>query len=330
MTVALANPDIAADAATTPYVPISLDAYRLTERHDVDVYCRMTGQNAYKLYAGSEKRIEEHDFAELERRGHKSLFLEQNAFDAVSEELLGRLEDIIADESLATDKRFAVLQTAVAAEVDSAFRLTNCDKFVGLANKMGKQVSGLLQGGNAVPSELFQIAEHDAYTFMHVTNVAGYAVVLAEHLGITDPNELEQIATGAILHDVGKRRIPADILKTKGRLTAQQRAVIQEHPRYGYEELCLRDDLTHDQLMMVYQHHEKVDGTGYPVRVDASEIHPWAKMIAVVDVFDALTSKRPYRRPAPLAEVLGFLEEGSGTQFDAEMVRCWIDAFQQN
>ncbi|MEQ8837823.1 MAG: hypothetical protein RID07_13540, partial [Lacipirellulaceae bacterium] len=131
MTVALANPDIAADAATTPYVPISLDAYRLTERHDVDVYCRMTGQNAYKLYAGSEKRIEEHDFAELERRGHKSLFLEQNAFDAVSEELLGRLEDIIADESLATDKRFAVLQTAVAAEVDSAFRLTNCDKFVG-------------------------------------------------------------------------------------------------------------------------------------------------------------------------------------------------------
>ncbi|QDT00650.1 HD-GYP domain-containing protein [Adhaeretor mobilis] len=330
MPIALKTQADAAQDASDDYVPIALDAYRLTQRQNVDVYCRLTGQNAYKLYAGRTRRIKEHDFAELQKRGHSTLYFDQHAFDAVSEELLGRLETILADENVATEQRFAVLQTAVAAEVDSAFRLTNCDKFVGLANKMGTQVASLLRGGNTVPSELFQIGQHDAYTFMHVTNVAGYAVVLAEHMGISDPAELEQIATGAILHDVGKRRVPAEILKTKGRLTTEQRAVIEDHPRFGYEELCARDDLSLAQLMMVYQHHEKIDGTGYPVRVGGDEIHQWAKLIAVVDVFDALTSKRPYRRPAALADVLGFLEEGSGTHFDSEMVRCWIDAFQQS
>lgn len=75
--------------------------------------------------------------------------------------------------------------------------------------------------------------------------------------------------------------------------------------------------------MMVYSHHERMDGKGYPVGMVGAEIHPWAKLLAVVDVFDAITSARPYRMPMILPEALAFLERNAGTHFDREMVTCW-------
>ena len=177
------------------------------------------------------------------------------------------------------------------------------------------------------PHLLFDLAHHDTRTFVHVTNVAAYAVLLAQALGIDDPQELQQIAVGALLHDVGKRNLPQELLNKKGRLTERERDQIRLHPLRGYEEMCERDDLSFGQLMMIYQHHEWVDGSGYPVAIPADEIHPWAKMLAVVDVFDALTVQRPYRDPLPANEALNILADGVNKQFDGEAVNCWITLF---
>ena len=83
------------------------------------------------------------------------------------------------------------------------------------------------------------------------------------------------------------------------------------------------------QLMMVYQHHERPDGQGYPVGIEQDEIHPWAEICSVVDVFDALTSERPYRRPMPAPRALEYLQSKAGTQFNAEIVQCWIRVMTQ-
>jgi HD-GYP domain-containing protein (c-di-GMP phosphodiesterase class II) len=76
--------------------------------------------------------------------------------------------------------------------------------------------------------------------------------------------------------------------------------------------------------MMIYQHHERNDGSGYPAAITADEIHPWAKICAVADVFDALTCQRPYRKPMPLAEVCDYLVKHAGQWFDADFVQCWV------
>lgn len=81
--------------------------------------------------------------------------------------------------------------------------------------------------------------------------------------------------------------------------------------------------------MMAYQHHERPDGKGYPVRVLRDEIHPWARMLAVVDVFDAMSGRRPYRQPASPEDALLRLAESAGDQFDPEAVLCWISIFHQ-
>ncbi len=102
------------------------------------------------------------------------------------------------------------------------------------------------------------------------------------------------------------------------------------HPVLGFRKLAHREDLFEGQLMMAYQHHERLDGKGYPVGCVESDIHPWAKLCAVVDVFEALTSQRPYRTPMPRSKALMLQQRDSGTAFDPEMLACWKSIIQRN
>jgi HD-GYP domain-containing protein (c-di-GMP phosphodiesterase class II) len=132
------------------------------------------------------------------------------------------------------------LQTAVATEIESCFRLVNCEKFVAAAERIGRQLSKLVYDSPILPGSLFGILRHDAATFTHVTNVAAYCVLLAKELGTFEPDEAQQIAVAALLHDIGKRRVPAEILNKPDKLTPREREIVELHPRDGYETLSGR------------------------------------------------------------------------------------------
>jgi HD-GYP domain-containing protein (c-di-GMP phosphodiesterase class II) len=154
--------------------------------------------------------------------------------------------------------------------------------------------------------------------------VTVYCLLIAGQAGITDQGELAQIAGGALLHDIGKRHIPASVLNKSGRPTDEEWKLIREHPVSGFQELAERSDVSWGQLMMVYQHHEKLDGSGYPAGICGEEIHPWARICAVADVFDALTCQRPYRKAVPKADVCEHLSRHSGEWFEPELVTHWV------
>ena len=105
---------------------------------------------------------------------------------------------------------------------------------------------------------------------------------------------------------------------------------IRMHPLLGLKKLAHREDLIEGQLMMAYQHDERLDGKGYPVGCVETDIHPWAKLCAVVDVFEALTSQRPYRTPMPRSKALMLQQRDSGAAFDPEMLACWKSIIQRN
>ncbi|MCO6046962.1 HD domain-containing protein [Aeoliella sp. ICT_H6.2] len=221
------------------------------------------------------------------------------------------------------------MQTVVGLELERAFHRIDSHRFVELGEHIGSQICGLVGENRVLPAKLFEIARHDYFTFSHVTNVTGYAVVLAQRLGISDETELNHIAIGAMLHDIGKRHVPRSILVKRAKLTPQERCAIRQHPQAGYRDL-LKSELSNDgQRMMAYQHHERIDGNGYPVCILGPEIHDWAKLLSVVDVFDALTGERPYRKPLSFTSALDFMAARAGTQFDTEVVKCWIAAITQ-
>jgi HD-GYP domain-containing protein (c-di-GMP phosphodiesterase class II) len=259
----------------------------------------------------------------LRETGVDHFYVRTEEFHHFSAHLLETINEPSQHESLPAAERYAVLQHAMAVEIEKASQLVDCEAYVRVAEKLSRELTLLLTDNDVVPSDIYRLARHDFNTFTHVTNVASYAIILANCLGLGDRDDLERIAKAAILHDLGKRFIPANILTKPARLDPDERALIETHPQRGYEELCARDDFSFEELMIVYQHHERFDGAGYPVGLQGDEIHPWARMLAIVDVFDAKTGVRPYRRAATRQQTLDYICRNAGTHFDPEMAPCW-------
>jgi HD-GYP domain-containing protein (c-di-GMP phosphodiesterase class II) len=165
------------------------------------------------------------------------------------------------------------------------------------------------------------VEARDAYTHGHSARVAELAVHLGQRLGL-GPAALRTLAEGAYLHDVGKVGIPDHVLNKPGALTDEERAWIQEHPVVG-SDIVGRAPSLRDALSVIRQHHERFDGNGYPDGLAGERISLAARIVAVVDVWDALTSDRAYRPAWPPDRALGHLEAGRGSHFDP----VCLDAF---
>lgn len=306
------------------FVPVSVATLQATNVVDCDLYLHEEASEDPVLFRGRDYKATVEDYQTLVARGVKTLYVTTDDYDGYAHRLRENLDALLQQDALEPERRFGILQTAVAAEIERAFNLVKTDNAVQLSQDIGRRITGLLRGSETLPIDLFRMARHDFHTFNHLTNVASYAMLLGERLGIHDEDELSSITVGALLHDIGKRHVPKQILNKPGRLTDEEMKVVQAHPRIGFIELHHREDISAGQLMMVYQHHEKLDGSGYPVGITAEEIHPWAKLCAVVDVFDALTGDRPYRRALGVDDALDYMLSCTGIQFDAEMVHCWV------
>lgn len=321
-----------AESALHPagYTPVSIELLNYVCQIDVNLYSFVSLKSSPVLFRDAKYPVDLQQIKRLTSDGARFFYVRDNEFNRISRNLFQSLDTLIQDDSVPETTRFAAVQVAVAAEVERTLQATDCKPFVEVAEQVGQGISATLTLRGVLPAKLFGIARHDFNTFTHLTNVAAYAVLLAERLGIRDGDELNQIATGAMLHDIGKRFVPTHILTKQTRLSDVERQIVRAHPQRGYEELLECEGLDFSQLMMVYQHHERVDGGGYPVGIRGNLIHPWAKLLSVVDVFDAITSYRPYRRPISRDEALQYLRALIDTHFEREVAECWINAMQQN
>ncbi len=163
----------------------------------------------------------------------------------------------------------------------------------------------------------------DEYTGDHVERVQEYALELGEELGMSE-KELEQLRYASELHDVGKVRIPEEILTKDGDLTEEEWEEIEKHPEIG-EEIVGAVPRLERAATIVGQHQEKYDGTGYPKGLQGEEISLGARIIAVVDAWDAMRTDRPYRDALPREVAIQELKENSGTQFDPEVVAAFLE-----
>ncbi|HEY8418698.1 MAG TPA: HD-GYP domain-containing protein, partial [Limnochordales bacterium] len=168
---------------------------------------------------------------------------------------------------------------------------------------------------------LADLRSHDMYTFGHSVDVCALSVAIGRALNLP-PEQLRVLGLGALLHDIGKIGVPAEILRKPGRLTAEEWRYIYEHPRLGFDILRRYHEVPVPAAHVAYQHHERLDGSGYPRGLAGDQVHPYGRIAAVADVFDAMCSLRTYRPGFPVHEVLAFLQDHSGTLFDPDAVAC--------
>lgn len=167
------------------------------------------------------------------------------------------------------------------------------------------------------------IKMYDDYTYHHSLSVAIMALAIGIELGFTN-QMLNELGTAGLLHDIGKVSVPIEIITKPGRLTNEEFDIVKMHPVYAAQHLKERHLVNENIYNGIIQHHEKIDGTGYPMRLSGTQIHPYARILAVADVYDALTSNRPYRTPNPPNEAIEYIMAGMGTHFDEKVLRAFL------
>jgi HD-GYP domain-containing protein (c-di-GMP phosphodiesterase class II) len=173
--------------------------------------------------------------------------------------------------------------------------------------------------GSHIRALTVRLAEKDAYTEEHTRRVALRAVQVGEELGLA-PGRLRALAVGGLLHDIGKLSVPDEVLKKPGALDKDEYAVIQRHPEHGRRLLRELGGFGDGVLRLVHDHHERLDGTGYPQGLGADDLDLDTRILAVCDVYDALISTRVYRAAWSAEKALGLLLEQAGSAFDARCV----------
>jgi putative nucleotidyltransferase with HDIG domain len=168
----------------------------------------------------------------------------------------------------------------------------------------------------------------DKYTRGHSERVGRASVMIAHELGM-ERERLEVLRFAGILHDVGKLGVPTRILRKEGPLTPEERRVIELHPEYGHE-MVRGIGFLGEARAAILHHHERLDGSGYPYGLAGQQIPEFARVVAVADAFDAMTSTRSYRRARPVRTAVAELERCAGTQFDPEMVSALVRALERH
>jgi HD-GYP domain-containing protein (c-di-GMP phosphodiesterase class II) len=308
---------------------ISLATLQPTEAMPWDLYILPRDTNQHILYRAGSYPFHESDLQRLADSGVKKLYIPRDDRASYQRYLRQNLDPWLANSGVPATERMETLNQVVSGVLNDSFRKKESEQIVAHTIRFGKQTAAFLAAEPILFDDLVRVLQHDYTTFTHSANVCYYSVLLAKSLGI-EGDDLAQFATGALLHDLGKLEIDPRLLTKDNRLSEAETREMQRHPTLGFRRLCRQEDLTEAQLMIVYQHHERLDGTGYPVGLPADEIHPWAKICSVVDVFDALTSDRPYRTALSHEVAIQTLEREANTAFDAEMIACWKQLISTN
>src|SRR5262245_15857935 len=316
---------LATSPETLGYLPVATATLCPTTVLGCELFIKRPNSSFVELYKGADYPLEKADVEKLKLSGVDHLYVRLEAANAYRDYLC---KHVLNDSNLAVGARVMALREVTRVVFDQALSRGKASELVHAAAEFGRGLAGMMSERSLLFRELFRIVEHDFYTFTHVCNVSMYGVMLAQGLGENDPVRLAELAAAGLLHDIGKRHIPAAILNKTSRLTPTEWDLITRHPTDGYLELS-RDKLNWGQLMVVYQHHERLDGSGYPTGVRGDEIHPWARICAVVDVFDAMSCNRTYRKAVPVEEVCGHLKKQAGIGLDETIVACWLEQIRR-
>lgn len=205
--------------------------------------------------------------------------------------------------------------------MDSSKGVTESD-----IDKIGNTAEQLIDELADKKDILINIADikmYDDYTFHHSLSVSIMAIAIGLEMGLSR-SQLDDLGIAGLLHDIGKVSVPIEIINKKGRLTSDEYDIVKRHPIYAAQHLKERKLVSNDCCMGILSHHERWDGSGYPLKLEGKQIHLYGRILAAADVYDALTSNRPYRIPAPPNEAVEFIMGGMGTHFDEDVVRAFL------
>lgn len=275
------------------------------------------GRNLYmpggELLLAHNMRLTEHSIRIIHRLGYPGVYIR----DHLSEDI--EVENVIRDEL--RQKAVNSLRNVFISSREGDVKKTALG-FEASRDMVSQMVDEILGNQNLMVN-MVDLKAYNDYTFYHSVNVAVLSVLMGVALNYSY-SALLRLGFGAILHDIGKVFVPNDVLNKPGRLTDAEMEEIKKHPKSGYDYLVSHAAFPSESYIAVLQHQERFNGTGYPYGLRGRQISRNGKIVAVADVYDAMTSDRPYRKGIFPSEVMEYVIGGSSDMFDPEVVRVFV------
>ena len=302
--------------------PVSIDSLDPTILK-MDLYLKTGGPNSYVLYRSVGVPFTADDQRRLLNQGLGFLYVPFSQHAAYRAALLDRLQRKFEDPAESRAARVRAIRNACVKMIEDVLLFPSQPETVDAIADISRRFAAWASKNYREFSYLLDMSAHDYYTVTHMVNVGVGCGLLAKELSPGNSAMQALLVQGGLLHDIGKRHVPEEILNKPGRLTPQEWELVKRHPELAYEELSTHPDISPVVLEMARDHHERPDGTGYARGLAGPDVGLPARVCAAVDVYDAIGSARSYRPATPPTEVLRTMQSGAGVHFDPHILSLW-------
>lgn len=311
------------------FFPVSLKTMRIDTPLPFDVYLRIKNDKMV-LFLSHGNVFNEDARQRLMENKVSWLYIKNAHKRQFNHYLHQHLEEIIGDSTISIEQKTSIAHETISSLAEELFDKPETQTIHQYKSAISSTVKLVFDNEDAM-NNLIRITSYDFTTYTHSINVGIFALGLAkEILGSDAEYNIDALAAGFFLHDIGKCLVPHSVLNKPGPLNPSEWKVMKRHPYNGYKILHQFDELSPEAEVIVMQHHERHNGNGYPNGLKGDDIHVYSKICCIADVFDALTSQRPYKRPKSTFEALEIMREEMAGEFDPEFFSRFVLLFSEH
>jgi HD-GYP domain-containing protein (c-di-GMP phosphodiesterase class II) len=239
------------------------------------------------------------------------------------------VHETLSKDTLTTKEKAMVLKESSFSLVEELFEQPDVSRALTESKEIIENFVEFMEQDPQAMAHLIGLSSHDFYTYNHSLDVSIYALGLGMSAGYSSKADLLELGHGALLHDIGKRNVNTEIICKKGPLDETEWAQMKMHPAYGLKLLNDFPGITDAIKACVFEHHENHVGNGYPQNLDGHEIHPMARVVAICDTYDAMTTKRSYNEPMTPTAALELMKSKLAGRFDPDLLHAMYSVLFQ-
>lgn len=299
------------------FIKVRLNSLNIKDPIPFDLYVHIGSKQILYLRAGD--RLDKEKLNKFENKAPDSFYLKAEE-RALYKKYVH--ENLNSNKLMPIEKAIMLRESSLTL-IEELFESPDIDRALTESKVVIQQFVDLMGTEPEAMSHLIGLSSHDFYTYTHSLDVGVYCLGLAQAMKFTAA-ELLEMGQGALFHDIGKRQVSVDIITKDGPLNDVEWAQMQKHPQYGL--VILSDHKASESIIACcFEHHESVAGNGYPQQLQKHEIHPMAKIVALADTFDALTTQRSYNKPMKPIGALDFMKSKLSGRYDEEMLKAMYE-----
>lgn len=301
----------------TEYLKIRLSSIHPEVPVTFDIFVNVNDKKIHYLRAGGTLAAEK--IENFEKKAPDNFFIRMSEKPAFRKYISGLMDS----DTLSSLEKAELLRESSLALVEELYESPDIAQALDESKGIINEFVQFMDKDPDAMGHLIGLSSHDFYTYNHSLDVGIYSLGLGYVAGYRDA-DLKELGQGALFHDIGKRHVSVDIICKDGPLDEVEWAQMQQHPQFGL--LILDKHEVSDAIKACcFEHHESFQGNGYPQQLEGEEIHPMARIVALTDTYDALTTKRSYNEPMTPTDAITFMNEKLKGRYDADLMAAMHD-----